>query len=109
MTAYAVAVLTDVRVGDDVVEYLERIDATLEPFGGRFLIHGGTHHVVEGDDPGALVVIGFDDLDTARAWYDSDAYQQIVGLRTANADGSAFLVEGVGDGYRAPDVLARPA
>jgi uncharacterized protein (DUF1330 family) len=24
-----------------LVEYVQRIDATLEPFGGRFLVHGG--------------------------------------------------------------------
>lgn len=109
MTAYAVGLFTEVRVGDGIVEYLERIDATLEPFGGRFVIHGGQHHVLEGDDPGTLVVIGFDDLDAARAWYHSDAYQQIVGLRTENADGAAFLVEGVDTDHAAPDVLARPA
>jgi uncharacterized protein (DUF1330 family) len=105
MTAYAVGLLTEVDINDDIVEYLDRIDATLEPFGGRFVVHGGKHHVFEGDDPGTLIVIGFDDLDAARSWYDSDGYQRILGLRTANAKGAVFLVDGVSDGHRAPDVL----
>ena len=41
MSAYAVANLHAVRMGPEIVRYLERIDATLAPFEGRFIIHGG--------------------------------------------------------------------
>jgi hypothetical protein len=41
MSAYAVAHLRRVNVGPEIVEYIARIDATLEPYDGRFLIHGG--------------------------------------------------------------------
>ncbi len=34
MTAYAVAHMRRVTMGPAIVEYLERIDATLAPFGG---------------------------------------------------------------------------
>ena len=47
------------------------------------------------------MVIGFPDLDAARAWYDSPAYQEILPLRTRNSDGVTLLVDGVPDGYRA--------
>ena len=40
--AYGVALLQDVRMGPPIVEYLERIDATLAPYGGRFIVHGAT-------------------------------------------------------------------
>jgi hypothetical protein len=30
-----------VTIGPAIAEYLERIDATLAPFGGRFAVHGG--------------------------------------------------------------------
>jgi uncharacterized protein (DUF1330 family) len=36
MPAYAVAHMRQVTMGPAIVEYLERIDATLAPFGGRF-------------------------------------------------------------------------
>jgi uncharacterized protein (DUF1330 family) len=41
MPAYAVAHMHEVVMGPDIVEYLQRIDATLAPFGGRFAVHGG--------------------------------------------------------------------
>ena len=49
MTAYAIAHVHSIEFGPDVVEYLRRIDATLEPFEGRFLIHGPHPLRVEGD------------------------------------------------------------
>ena len=107
MTAYAVANLTNVRLGPPVVEYLRRIDATLAPFGGRFVIHGGEPHHLEGRWTGTLIVIGFPDMAAAKAWYASPAYQAILHLRTDNADGEAFLIEGSPDDHLATDVLAR--
>ena len=35
MPAYAIAHLRSAEIGPDIVRYLEGIDATLEPFGGR--------------------------------------------------------------------------
>ena len=61
MPAYAIAHLRTVEVGPDIVEYLDRIDATLEPFGGRFIIHGATPEVREDAFPGTIVVIEFPD------------------------------------------------
>ena len=101
MTAYAVAHLRSVDQNAEIVDYLRRIDATLDPFDGRFAVHGTLPEVLEGEWPGVLVVIAFPDLPTARAWYDSPAYQEILPLRTRNADGVTFLVDGVPEGYRA--------
>ncbi|WP_405134806.1 DUF1330 domain-containing protein [Nocardia sp. NBC_01388] len=41
MPGYAIAQLYDVDLNAEIVEYLERIDSTLAPFGGKFLVHGG--------------------------------------------------------------------
>ena len=106
MNAYAIAHLRNVRVGPDIVRYLERIDATLEPFGGRFIVHGGDVEVREGEWPGTVIVIEFPDRERASAWYDSSAYQEILPLRTRNADGVAILVDGVDADHVATDVLA---
>ncbi len=67
MTAYAVAHLTDVDLNDEIVQYLHRIDATLEPFGGQFLIHGARAQVLEGSWPGHAILVSFPDLAAARA------------------------------------------
>ena len=105
---YAVAHLDRVRMGPDIVRYLEEIDATLAPYGGRFMVHGGAE-VLEGPWSGALIVIEFPSPDHAAAWYASEAYQRILPLRRANADGWAILVAGVPDGHLATDVLAPAA
>jgi uncharacterized protein (DUF1330 family) len=105
MTSYAVAILREVRMGRPIVEYLERIDATLAPYGGRFIVHGGEQEVVEGSSPGTLVVIEFPDRPRAQEWYASPAYQEILPLRTENTVSTAFLVDGVDPDHRATDVL----
>lgn len=107
MTAYGIGHLTNVEMGDDIVAYLAAIDATLAPFGGKFLIHGGENEHMEGVWPGDLIVIGFPDRDAARAWYRSAAYQKILPLRTRNSSGHVFLIDGVDDSHRATDVLAQ--
>lgn len=106
MTSYAVAHLRDVQLGPDIVAYLQAIDATLAPFGGRFLIHGGEKELLEGTWPGDLIVIGFPDRAAARAWYASPAYQAILPLRTGNSTGDIILIDGVGDDHRATDILS---
>ena len=103
--AYGVALLRDVRMGPEIVEYLERIDATLAPYGGRFLIHGARGAMLEGDDPGTMVVIGFPDRSSAESWYASQAYQEILPLRTQNSSSTVLIVDGVGQEHRATDVL----
>ena len=109
MPAYAVAHLCNVALGPEIFEYIARIDTTLEPFGGRFLIHGGPVDAMDGNWSGDLVVIAFKDRETAHAWYVSPGYQAILRLRTDNSDGDAFIVAGVPDEYQAADALTKLA
>jgi uncharacterized protein (DUF1330 family) len=105
MTAYAVAHMRRVTTGPATVEYLERIDATLAPYDGRFIVHGGEFELLEGSWPGTLILIEFPGRAQARAWYDSPAYRQIASLRTDNSDSDVILIGGVGRDHRATDVL----
>lgn len=102
---YAIAHMREVTAGPAIVEYLERIDATLAPFGGRFLVHGATPECREGDWPGSVIVIAFPSLERARAWYDSPAYRAILALRTDHSVSDAILVDGVDAEHLATDVL----
>jgi uncharacterized protein (DUF1330 family) len=99
MTAYAIANLHNPAPHPDVVDYIERIQATLDPYGGRFLVHGARHEVMEGSWDGAAVLIAFPGLDEARDWWDSPAYQQIAPLRADHIESDIILVDGVPDGY----------
>jgi uncharacterized protein (DUF1330 family) len=105
MTAYAVAHMRQVTMGPPIVEYLQRIDATLAPFDGHFVVHGGRVEVIEGTWPGHLIVIEFPDAGQARAWYHSDAYQDIAALRTDNSQSDIVIVDGVDREHKATDIL----
>ncbi|MCX5117188.1 DUF1330 domain-containing protein [Micromonospora sp. NBC_00362] len=106
MTAYALAHLRKAPVHAEVLTYLERIDATLAPFAGRFIVHGGAVDVLEGDWPGDVIVIEFPDLSRARSWYRSSAYQEIKPLRTRHLTGEVILVDGVEPGHDSSQMAA---
>jgi uncharacterized protein (DUF1330 family) len=101
MPAYAIGNLSNVDLNADIIRYLKEIDATLEPFGGRFLVHGTTPEVLEGPWSDHTVIIEFGDLEAARAWYASPAYAELLPLRVNNSDSAVALLDGVADGYRA--------
>ena len=53
-------------------DYAAHVQATVDPFGGRYLVRGGRNVGVEGDPPkGRIVISVFDSFDKARAWRDS--------------------------------------
>ncbi|MFC9295528.1 DUF1330 domain-containing protein [Streptomyces sp. NPDC057011] len=106
MTAYAIGHIRPATMNEDVLRYIEEIQSTMDPFGGRFLVHGREVEVKEGPWPGTVVVIGFPDIDRARAWYDSPAYQALLPLRTAHIQGEVILVEGVPTDYDATKTAA---
>ncbi|MEH1164138.1 DUF1330 domain-containing protein [Micromonospora sp. CPCC 205539] len=106
MTGYAIAHLRRAPLHDEVLQYMERIQATLDPFGGRFAVHGGAVDVLEGDWPGDVVMIEFPDLTKARSWYGSSLYQEIKPLRTRHLVGELILVGGVEPDHNSSQMAA---
>ncbi|MEQ4304813.1 DUF1330 domain-containing protein [Plantactinospora sp. B6F1] len=98
---YVIGYLENVEVGPEIVEYIERIEATMAPYGGRYLVHGGQLVGHEGTWNGDVVLLEFPDLASAQEWYGSPDYQAILPLRTAHATSMVALVEGVPEGHRA--------
>jgi uncharacterized protein (DUF1330 family) len=105
MTAYFIANIRQADIGPAIVDYLERIDATLEPFEGHFLVHGDEPEQVEGAWDGRLIVIAFPNQEAARGWYDSPAYREILPLRLDHTRGETILVQRVESDHRATDIL----
>ena len=106
MSAYAIANIQSITMGPPIVEYLERIDATLAPYQGLFIVHGDPGEVREGEFTGNLIAIQFPDRAAAVGWYESAAYGEIAPLRTENSQGWVILVDGVPPEHRATDILA---
>jgi uncharacterized protein (DUF1330 family) len=95
MPAY---LILDVHVEDpeEYAAYRERSPATVEAYGGRYLVRGGPHEVIEGEwEPERVVVIEFPSVQRAKEWYASPEYQEIVGMRQRAAPSNTVLVEGV--------------
>ena len=75
--------------------YRERVDETFTPFSGRYVVRGGEIASLEGDSPkGRIVVIKFDSMEKAKAWYNSPAYREIRPIRHSAAKSRVFIVEG---------------
>ncbi len=63
--------------------------------GGKLLVLDAGSEAIEGSPGHQTVVIEYPDRETAKAAYESDAYQAVVGKRHgATANGSAVLVDG---------------
>lgn len=101
MTAYAIAHIRPETVNEDILRYIEEIQATMDPFGGRFIVHGRQVEVMEGSWPGTIVMIAFPDMERARAWYASPAYAALIPLRADHIPSDAILVDGVAADYDA--------
>jgi uncharacterized protein (DUF1330 family) len=98
MAAY---VIVNITVTDPVryAGYVKATPATLAPYGGRFLVRGGPAALLEGGwEPKRIVVLEFDSLARARAWYDSEDYAGPKALRQAAAVTDMILVEGIATG-----------
>jgi uncharacterized protein (DUF1330 family) len=107
MSAYALAHLKEIGPHPEILEYLERIQSTLDPFAGRFIVHGGTIDVREGTWPGNLVIIEFPTMAHAREWYDSLAYRAILPFRTRHIEANTVLVEGVEPDHDSAEMAAQ--
>lgn len=98
MAAY---VVVDVHRTDleRAARYSERSGPSVERHGGRFLARGGTTVTLEGDwDPERLVVIEFESVVAAKAWYDSADYREIRAIRDGAGEWRMVVVEGMPSG-----------
>jgi uncharacterized protein (DUF1330 family) len=94
MVAYVVADLQWIDP-EARAEYGRRARAALAPYGGRYLVAGGSPRGLEGEwEPRALAVIEFPSAEHARRWYESEEYRPLRALRVRGAETRAILVEG---------------
>jgi uncharacterized protein (DUF1330 family) len=94
MSAY---VIVEVNVTDPKLydEYKKLVPATVEKYGGRFAVRGGTIESKEGGwKPARMVVLEFPSMEKARAWYHSPEYAPALAMRLKAASAKLILVEG---------------
>ena len=90
--------IVDIDVTDPTAfeEYRKAVPATVEKYGGKFLVRGGRMEIVEGSwRPKRVVVTEFPSLEQAKRWYDSEEYRALKALRLRTSKGNVILVKGV--------------
>ena len=77
-------------------EYQKQVGATVEQYGGKFLVRGGNYEVIEGELPlHRLVIIEFPSVEQAKLWFDSAEYAPLIPIRHRTAHTQAILIQGV--------------
>lgn len=94
MPAYLIG-LFRTPVPAELAEYQARVPGVVAQYGGRYVVRGGDHEVLEGEPPGdRYVVVEFPDRDAVKRFYESPEYQAIIGLRTSASHGFLAAVDG---------------
>ena len=91
-------VIVDVKITDPerYQEYRKSAAVTVEAYGGRYLARGGKTETLEGDwDTGRIVVLEFDSIERARAWWASEEYSVPKAIRQSASVTRMILIEGV--------------
>ncbi|HEY7358371.1 MAG TPA: DUF1330 domain-containing protein [Ktedonobacterales bacterium] len=94
MAAYVIA---DLEITDPAgfKAYQQQAGATLELYGGKYIVRGGPHQTMEGDwRLHTLVVIEFESVEKAWQWYRSPEYAPLIDLRQQTATTQAIVVQG---------------
>ena len=95
MPAY---VIVEIEVTDPVgyEEYKKQAAATIEQYGGKYIVRGGACEALEGDwEPKRIVVLQFDNMGRAKAWLNSPEYIAPRKQRHRTAKTRMILVEGL--------------
>lgn len=95
MAAY---LIVDLEITDPAgfEEYRQQVPATLEKYGGKYLVRGGRTEVLEGDwQPRRVVVLEFANAAQAKAWWASEEYRAPKALRQRTARTNLILAEGL--------------
>ena len=94
MAAYLIAEI-EVKNTAGYDEYRRQVGATVEKYGGRFVVRGGAAEKLEGDwSPKRIVVLEFPTMEALKRWYHSPEYKPLIALRQAHTAGDVIAVEG---------------
>ena len=95
MAAYVIVEI-DILDPERYEEYKKLAGATVEKYGGKYIVRGGGTEVLEGDwNPKRIVVLQFDSMQRAKDWLNCEDYREPRKMRHRTAKTNMILVEGV--------------
>jgi uncharacterized protein (DUF1330 family) len=95
MSAY---VIVEIDIVDPAgyEEYKKLASATVERYGGKYIVRGGAVETLEGDwKPKRIVVLQFDSMQHAKEWLNCEEYREPRKMRHRTARTRMVVVEGV--------------
>jgi uncharacterized protein (DUF1330 family) len=96
MAAYFIVEYQEINDPQTLADYRQQVTATLEQYGGTFLVRGGATQAIEGEwSTPRLVVLAFDDVESFERWYHSPEYSRILPLRLKASRARAIVAHGV--------------
>lgn len=95
MTAYVIYVREGVHDQARVDAYRQAAPGARAGHNMTRLAFYGALDILEGEAVDGAVILAFPDMQAARAWYDSPAYQAAAAHRRAGARGRMFIIEGL--------------
>jgi uncharacterized protein (DUF1330 family) len=95
MSAFVI-VDTKINNPDAYEEYKKLAKPIAEKYGGSYRARGGEMDIRETDlwTPTRVVIIEFPDMDSARAFVDSEEYAPVKPMRRDNAECTLFILDG---------------
>src|ERR1039457_3802044 len=94
MAAY---IIVEIEVTDPVgyEEYKKLAGATVEQYGGKYIVRGGKAEKLEGNwDPKRIVILQFESMQRAKEWLNCEEYREPRKMRHRTAKTNMILVEG---------------
>jgi uncharacterized protein (DUF1330 family) len=86
MPAY---IIVEIDILDPVgyEEYKKLASATVENYGGKYIVRGGKTEVLEGDwKPKRIVVLQFESAQRAKDWLNSEEYRELRKMRPPHGE-----------------------
>jgi uncharacterized protein (DUF1330 family) len=94
--AYYVAEVTLKDQNGYMTEFVPPAEKSRQDGGGKFIVRGGKTTTLQGAAPAArIVVIQFDNLDKAQAWWNSPAQKSAQAIGDRYGTFRSYLVEGL--------------
>ena len=75
-------------------KYGEATRTSIPAAGGRVIVRGGKTSVINGSPPKQIVIIAWESLAQAQAFFESEAYKQLIPIRDKSSNFRAFTIEG---------------
>jgi len=91
---YVVVAIRKITDPEGYKEVMAKAPAAAKAAGGTFVIRSDKITTLDGPSPARFVLLKFDGVEQAQAWYNLPAQKEINALRAKTTDSLSFIVPG---------------